>query len=429
MEKILTLFLCWQLLICHAQKINTPVNLASAYFKEAEMAAANQKFWSVKLYGPMLFVDQKSRITYANMPDSAGILRQEGEIYKGLLPKDVMVANTSVKWQGTLWSVILWPLPQDHDDRLNLVMHELFHSVQQKLGFPMHSPTADHLSTMNGRIYLLLELQALKTALSKPLNQRQEDLISALLFRDKRQKLFPKTFDNERVLEMNEGLAEYTGVMLGRAKDSIKHHLYKIITHASEHNSLIRSFPYMTGPIYGYLLYEKNPEWTTKIDSSANFPELIKRTYQFDLPGKQLNKEITSRADHYDGKAIVRLEQLREEEHQKIFSDYVAVFTKQPVLTIKLIKMGIRFNPSNLFDLGEYGTLYPTAEIKDVWGLLTVSEGGVLMKDWSLISLPAGQGISVNGQVIEGKGWKITLQADWELVKKNSSHYVLANKK
>ena len=96
------LFVFCPILICHAQKIDTPGRLATAYFKEAEFAAKKQKLWSVNLYGPMLFVDQQSRITYANTPDSAGILKQDGEIYKGLLPKEVMVANTAVNWQGTL---------------------------------------------------------------------------------------------------------------------------------------------------------------------------------------------------------------------------------------------------------------------------------------------------------------------------------------
>lgn len=427
MKKIITLFFCWQVVICHAQKIDTSGRLATAYFKETKIATRNQQLWPVNLYGPMLFVDQRSRITYANMPDGAGILKQEGEIYKGLLPKEVMVANTAIKWQGTLWSVILWPLPKDHYERLNLVIHESFHRVQENLGFSAHSPTADDLSTMNGRIYFLLELQALKAALSKPVNQRQPDLTSALLFRAKRQALFPQSFNNERLLEMNEGLAEYTGVMLGRAKDSIQKHLYDIITHAANHKSLIRSFPYITGPVYGYLLYKKNPEWTLKIDSNANFPDLIESNYQIDLPAKQLDKEISARIDQYDGKAIINSEKLKEEEHQKTLSDYVVKFTKQSVLTIKLIKMNINFNPNNLFDLGEYGTIYPTAEIKDVWGQLTVSEGGVLMKNWSIITLPAGDGISVNGQVIEGKGWKIILQADWKMVKKDSLHFGLVN--
>jgi hypothetical protein len=90
--------------------------------------------------------------------------------------------------------------------------------------------------------------------------------------------------------------------------------------------------------------------------------------------------------------------------------------------------MGISFNPSTMFDLGEYGTVYPTAEVKDTWGQLTVSAGGMLMKDWKVITLPASEGISNNGQVIEGKGWKLLLNEHWEMIKTDSLQYKLVNK-
>src|SRR5699024_5697701 len=130
------------------------------------------------------------------------------------------------------------------------------------LGFPERSPTADHLASLNGRIYFLLELQALKVALLKPVNERSEDLRNAIVFRNRRQELFPKTFGNEQILEMSEGLAEFTGVILGREKSTIVPHLIKEIDTAGNRKSLIRSFAYLTGPVYGYLLYEKDPHWT-----------------------------------------------------------------------------------------------------------------------------------------------------------------------
>jgi len=410
-----------------AQSPDSTAQLAASYFHEAATASSKQTIWPVKLYGPMLFVDVNTRRVWANMPDSGRILKPDGEIYKGILPKEVMVANTAINWEGRLWSVILWPLPQNHDERLNLVIHESFHRVQEQLGLPAHSPTADHLSTMDGRIYFLLELQALKAALSKPVQQRQADLTSALLFREKRRELFPQSFNNERLLEMNEGLAEYTGVILGRAKDSIKQHLFDVMAHAADHESLIRSFPYITGPVYGYLLYEKNPKWTLKVDSNSSFPRLITTNYHIRFAEKLSDKEVARRADQYNGKAIIGTEKRKEAEHQKLISGYVARFTKQPVLRIKLIKMNINFNPNNLFDLGEYGTVYPTAQIKDVWGQLTVSENGVLMKDWREITLPVDEGIKNAGQTIEGKGWKLILNPGWKMIKTDDLHFVIAD--
>ncbi|HWK04789.1 MAG TPA: hypothetical protein VNS58_14210 [Puia sp.] len=427
MKKIITVLVCWSAFTCQAQTIDTASQMAASYFKEAETASQNQQIWNEKVYGPTLFVDPPSRVTYANMPDSAGILKPDGGIYKGVLPIEVMIANTSILWQSKRWSVILWPLPTDRDDRRNLVLHESFHRIQDKLGLPQRSPTVDHLSSMYGRIYFLLELQALKAALSKPVSQRGTDLTNALVFREKRHELFPNTFKNERILEMSEGLAEYTGVILGRQRDSIRQHLYQQIDSAEERKSLIRSCAYFTGPVYGYLLYEKSPGWTLKTDSNSDFPVLISKVYHIDLPKHPVSNSVAVLEKRYNGNAIFKSEKLKEQKRRQTVNQYTDLFTRKPVLTIALIKMGISFNPNTLFDLGEYGTVYPTAEIKDTWGQLTVSSTGVLMKDWKVITLPASEGISINGRGIEGKGWKLLLNEHWEMVKADSLHFKLVN--
>jgi len=106
MKKIIAVLFCWSAFTCHAQTIDSASQLAASYFKEAELAGKDQHIWKEKVYGPMLFVEPQSRVTYANMPDSAGILKPDGSIYKGILPNEVMIANTSIFWEGKLWSVM-----------------------------------------------------------------------------------------------------------------------------------------------------------------------------------------------------------------------------------------------------------------------------------------------------------------------------------
>lgn len=427
MKKLIAVFICWSAFTCRAQTIDTASQLAASYFKEAETASQHQQVWHEKLYGPMLFVDPQSRVTYGNMPDSAGILERDGDIYMGVLPAAVIVANTSIFWEGKRWSVIRWPLPTNQDERRELVLHESFHRIQQKLGLPDRSPTADHLGSMDGRIYFLLELQALKAALNKPVSQRGADLTNALIFREKRKALFPGTFGNERILEMHEGLAQYTGVILGRDMDSIRNYLSLQIDSTEERKSLIRSFAYFSGPVYGYLLYQQSPGWTLKVDSNSDFPILISQYYQIDLPKQPSEESLTRLEKQYHGDAIIRLEKIKEEARLQAVKEYTALFTHQPVLTIELIKMNIGFNPSLLFDMGEYGTVYPIAEVKDSWGQLTVSAPGMLMKDWKVITLPASEDMGINGSVFEGKGWKLQLNEHWAMVKTDSLHYRLVN--
>jgi hypothetical protein len=423
MKKMLFIVPLFAAVCCLAQ-VTDPVTVSAArYFKEAQQAAKNQAIWNKPLYGPTLFVNPQSRMAWANMPDDQGVLKPDGEVYKGTLPNDIIIANTAINWQGKKWSVIQWPLPQNHDERLNLVMHESFHRIQHDLGLPDRSPTINHLATMDGRIYFLLELQALKAALAKPANQRRADLANALLFREKRRRLFPATFGNEQLLEMNEGVAEYTGVMLGRQKDSIREHLYQVIDGADKTKSLIRSMAYVTGPVYGYLLYQKAPRWTMQVDSNSSFPALISKYYQVDLPAGNIDAKIAASLKLYNGDAIIASEKLKEAEHQKQAAEYIELFTHKPVLTITAVNMSIGFNPSNLFDLGDYGTVYPTAEVKDAWGELEVTEGGMLMKDWKWIYLPISDNVKPGESHIEGAGWKLTLNAGWKIEKDGAMNY------
>jgi len=423
MKTILFIVPCLAAICCQAQNKDTVSVVAAQYFKEAQRAAKNQTTWNKALYGPTLFVNPQSRMVWANMPDTQGVLKPDGNVYKGILPNDIIIANTAINWQGKKWSVILWPLPQNHDERLNLVMHESFHRIQGDLGLRDNSPTINHLATMDGRIYFLLELQALKTALAKPVSERKADLANALVFREKRHQLFPATFGNERLLEMNEGLAEYTGVMLGRQKDSIREHLYGIINGADKTKSLIRSMAYVTGPVYGYLLYQKAPQWTLQVDSNSSFPALISKYYRVDLPQGDIDAKISACLKLYNGDAIIASEKLKEAEHQQVVQQYTELFTRKPVLTITPVNMNIGFNPSNLFDLGDYGTVYPTAEVKDAWGQLEVAEGGMLMKDWKLIYLPISDEIKPGESQIAGAGWKLTLNSGWKIEKDGSGNY------
>lgn len=412
-----------------AQGVDTAMVLAATYFRQADSISNRDCMWKHPLYGPMLLVDPHSRTTYANMPDSAGTFTVITEsMYKGTLPPEVMVANTSINWQGRLWATILWPLPVDREERLSLMLHESFHRIQPTLGLPGHSPTIDHLATTNGRIFFLLELHALKAALDKPVDQRKKDLVNALLFRKRRQELFPSTFDNERLLEINEGLAEYTGMVLGRLPGNIRQHLYNEIGKADTRPSLIRSMAYITGPVYGYLLYEKSPDWTLSVDSNSSFPALIKKYYKVAVPKQTTPSLLAKLEKQYKGDRIVHAEKMKEKNRRQQVDIYTRLFTHQPVLIISLVKMNIVFNPNNLFDLGELGTVYPTVAINDVWGKLKLVDGVLLMKDWKVITLPAMDRLAVKDNIVQGNGWQLELNKGWRIEKMDSLQSVLIRK-
>ena len=88
-----------------------------------------------------------------------------------MLPDKINIANTSIYWNGRSWAMIMFPLPEGKHDRLNILSHELFHRSQPSLGFHMPNTDNNHLDQRDGRVYLRLELEALRKALTPGQNQ------------------------------------------------------------------------------------------------------------------------------------------------------------------------------------------------------------------------------------------------------------------
>ena len=72
----------------------------------------------------------------------------------------------------------------------------------------------NHLDKKQGRIYLRLELEALQTAVKLQGQDAIPHIINALRFRKLRHQIYSDADSTENLLELNEGLAEYTGLMM-----------------------------------------------------------------------------------------------------------------------------------------------------------------------------------------------------------------------
>jgi hypothetical protein len=181
---------------------NSPIDtaLASQYFQEAQALCNrdNGRLWGVSLCGPMLFVDRKTRTVVANQADKEGILRKSGNVFVGQLPAKVNIANTATEWAGVKWTMVIFPLPEDKIRRANLMAHELWHRVQNDIGFPGSGAANNHLDTRDGRVWLQLEWRALAAALTNRGKQRRQAIADALLFRAYRRTIFPNAATEER---------------------------------------------------------------------------------------------------------------------------------------------------------------------------------------------------------------------------------------
>ena len=255
------------------------VPLATKYFQEAARLwkADGGKLWGRSLEGPLMFVDRTTRQAVANRADAEGQLHAEGGVFTGKLPDTVSIANTSTKWAGVDWIMILWPLPTNDTERRALMMHESWHRIQKEIGFPSTGPGNVHLDTFDGRYWLQLEWCALAVALRQRGDPRRQAIEDALVFRAERRTKFKDAASDERLMEMHEGLAEYTGVRLCGVEPAGRE-LYiagEIDRRPPELPTFVRSFAYLSGPAYGLLLDDAAPDWQHKAKSTDDFGTLL----------------------------------------------------------------------------------------------------------------------------------------------------------
>ena len=389
--------------------------LTRQYFQEADALCRKDdgRLWGVSLCGPMLFVDPASHTAVANQADREGHLAPTDGVFQGNLPQSVNVSNTAVEWAGVKWTMIAWPLPADSGERGVLMAHELWHRIQSDLGLPMSNPSNAHLDTMEGRIWLQLEWRALEKALqSQPDSRRAEQ--DALIFRDYRRQLFAGAAGEEGALELNEGLAEYTGFRLDNSStDAEVTAAIKRLEQGPGFSSFVRSFAYVSGPAYGILLDEAATGWRKNLKPGDDLGNILAKVIAFQPP-KDLKAAAFENAKRYGGDELRAAESARRARRQKTMNEYRARLVDGPVLAIPLRKMNVQFNPTTLIPLGDLGTVYPTLRITDEWGILTVSKGALLAADWTKVTVSAPTQIGPGKP--EGVGWRLKLNQGWTAV-------------
>ena len=173
---------------------------ALEYFKEAKKLSDKDggKLWGKSLYGPMIFIKVPESILIANEADPEGYLKPQGELYVGKFPKNIGVANTAQKWNGKVWTTVIW-FRFSPTSRTTLFMHELFHRIQPT--FELAGNTNQHLDEKEARVLIRLEWNALLAAYLKSQNPQTrktaiEDICAALVFKARRHQLYTDSFEN-----------------------------------------------------------------------------------------------------------------------------------------------------------------------------------------------------------------------------------------
>ena len=390
--------------------------LAGRYFQEAAQLchADGGRLWGKSLCGPTLLVDPVTRRVVANQADAEGALRAEGDVYVGTLPQSQAIANTAVEWSGVHWTEMLWPLKEDAAQRHTVMAHEAFHRIQDSLGLPLAGRDSPHMDTLEGRYTVQLEWRALDAALAAKTDaERRARAADALAFRAARYQKFPEAELAETALERNEGLAEYTGVMVGNSTPAAQRAMahWDLTWHPKNDTSFARSFAYPSGPAYGILLDRYRPGWRKAIVKGGSPARMLAEALHVDMAARP---DVEKLAARYDGPALLASEHARAQARARLAAAYTAQLVTGPVLELPLKDMKVQFNPSNLVPLGTAGTVYPTMKVIDDWGSITVDGGALMATDWKRVTVAAPAGGAKAGK-LHGKGWTLELAPGWQL--------------
>lgn len=346
---------------------------------EAMCAADRGRLWGRSVCGPTVFAEERTRQAItpegpATIPDSIGI------------------ANTAVDWNGERWTMVMWPLPESVIGRRVLLAHESFHRIQKDLGLPNANPSNAHLDSAEARYLMRMEWRALARALA---TGEKSAVADALAFRSQRRERYG--VEEERQLEMNEGLAEYTGYAL--AVPNVAERIGPLVrrlasVEKSEHFS--RSFAYPSGAAWGTLIEMRDPRWTRNVKAADDLGAIAKKVWQIG--------DTALRADVYGGASVRAEEDERAESKRVLFAELKARFIDGPKVVIPLEQMSFTFDPNSVQPFGDLGNVYTTMEVRDVWGKIVVTGGALISPDYKWLTVPE----STDGYVLTlNDGWKI----------------------
>ncbi len=405
-----------------AQRLDTTRTLGALRDLDDACRRDDGQTWGLSLCGPVALVEPATRLVVANDTVAGRAFVPLGGAYLSTLPDDLGLANTSFTWDDRPWAMVLTrALPASRFARLALLAHESFHRVQPALRLTTRDAPNVHLEEEDGRRLLRLELRALASALASTGAERRAHLEDALVFRAHRRGLFPGADTLETLLEMQEGLAEYTGnrVALLLFPDSLPA-VVRAIRGMEERATFVRSFAYGTGPALGLLLdATMGDAWRDSVRTAAPRPSdlaaLLARGAGIRVPtGAALARAAERRAARYEGATVAREESARAAERRRRASAYRARLVDGPVLSLRQRGLQRAFNPNELFPLGELGIVYPTGTFSAPWGTLQVTDGALVSPDFTLLRVAAPAAVPNEGP-IAGPGWTLQLADGWSL--------------
>jgi len=397
-----------------------PLDYAARFFAEFDALHTedNGELWGVYLHTPFIFVDPDTRNIVANRPDPQGILVKEGDVYIGVLPDYLPpLYNARLYFGGKYWAVQPWGMVNNRSkvERLRSMSHLGFHWLQPIIFDMTYSYNNSHLETMEGRISILLETNALLRAFNHrgdiTDDASMQAITDALSIRTERRRIFGRA-EYENKHEIVEGTAQYTEYRLNfRNEHELRREVELFSVGLIDWPSLVHPFGYVTGALYALLLDETGVPWKHRITGNTDLGALLQEV----LGISQLPLFEDIDLSPYGYVRIARRETERQETHQRMVEGVIDAFITQPVLRTPPAGAGV-FN-GHVFPFEEWGEsarlFRGRVEIHCDFGSLILRHGDLLLYD--------GITILASGIVIEegrafGRNWELELNEGFAVI-------------
>lgn len=394
-----------------------PPEAAEEVFQTAVQLNARDggRLWGMPVCGAILLMDASTHDVVANQADAQGMLQKNGTIWRGKLPEDVTASNTAIEQYGVRWTMLAWPVSNDPRDRQRLIGHECFHRIQEDLKLQPPDTVATHLDDKDGRIWIQLEWRALERALATSGDLRRAAIADAVRFRGYRRALVKSAAASENAQEMNEGVAEYTGIRLANPNEADRRAAAICALRAGpQKQGFGRSFAYVSGPAYGILLDAADVGWRKKLTPETDWGGLLASAY--DTPKATIAETaILKAAREYDGETLIAAETQRAVKLEARRAEVRKKFVDGPVLVLPIDeKFAYGFDPGDTLSLDENSTLYGRARITGEWGVLEANSGALMTRkngEIVRVVVPAAR----SAETAASDDWRLTLNSAWKI--------------
>jgi len=374
--------------------------VAQRYFEDARRLCERDagRLWGVSLCGPMVIGDMRTQ-TFATSQPPPDAPR----------PQVVGLVNGPVQWGGVTWAAYAWAdlVNKTAQSRNEVLLHELFHGVQSRLGLVVPDPKNEHLDAVDGRYWLRLEWRALARALGESGERRNAAVRDALAFRQARRRIYPAAAENEQALELNEGTASYAGTVLAASSraDATASAL-EILAGFEKGESFIRTFAYASGPAYGLLLDEASPGWQRALRSNDDLGILLMNALAV-RPANDAERAAVA----YGGVELRAAEQERERLRQDRINELRRRFVDGPVLVVPGGGGGYTDSRGATVIPGSGTVYFNSYRVSGAWGTLEAEKGVLLASDGRTRRVPAP--VRRDDVTFSGDGWTFKAAPGW----------------